>query len=88
MDTPKHFYVVVQAEVASPVARVFDNLADADKSAQALALEHPGASFAVFEPIHGHAYRASKPRAEKIYLSWQHSPEEPPPAPATESDSF
>ena len=32
------FYVVVQAGLADPIARVFDDLGEADKAAQALAI--------------------------------------------------
>lgn len=63
------FYVVVQAGVVAPVARVFDDLVEADKAAQALAIAHQGETFVIFRPEE--AYRSSKPRAEKVFLMWR-----------------
>lgn len=86
MTAPLRFYVVVQADVAEPVARVFGDLGAADAAAQELAVEHQGQTFVVFRPEE--AYRSSKPRAEKVFLMWRSEPEaaEPPPPPADQGE--
>ncbi len=81
MDTPDRFYVVVEAEVADPIARVFTDRIEADKAAQSLAVREQGQTFVVLEPVE--AYRSSRPRAEKVYLSYpvREQIEQPPAAP-------
>ncbi len=80
------FYVVVQAGVTDPVARVFYDLGEADKAAQALAIAHQGETFVIFRPEE--AYRSSKPRAEKVFLMWRAEPDAPvpPPPPADQGE--
>ena len=82
MDAPERFFVVVEADVQGPVARTFSERPDADRAAQALAINNPGQTFVVMEPVD--AYRSAKPRAEKVYLAYptrDELPSPPPPAP-------
>ena len=78
MAEPERFYVVCEADVAGPIARTFAERADAERAAQALAVNNQGATFVVLEPVE--AYRSSKPRAEKVYLSYpaREAVEQPP----------
>lgn len=68
MAEHERFYVVVEAGVPAPIARVFDDQIEADKAAQDLAVAHQGKTFVTFEP--GEAYRSTEPRAQKVYLAW------------------
>lgn len=78
MAEPERFYVVCEADVAGPTARTFSERVDADRAAQALAINNQGTTFVVFEPVE--AYRSSKPRAEKVYLQYPvREAVEPPP---------
>lgn len=81
MAEHKRFYVVVQAGEPNPVARVFDDIVEAEKAAQSLAVAHQGETFVIFKPEE--AYRSTVPRAEKVYLAWraEAEPAQPPPEP-------
>lgn len=68
MDGPQSFYVVCEAGVTAPIARDFDSFVEADRAARSLAEAHQGKTFVVFKPEE--AYRASAPKAERVFLSW------------------